>query len=64
MRVAVGIRLGLLDMAVEVPLYRTADVDAFVDAHPETDWKQLRQVGKGQRSPLAALATAKETAAV
>lgn len=42
--------------AVEVPLYRTADVDALVDAHPEVDREQLRTVGKGRRSPLAALA--------
>ncbi|MFK8851683.1 hypothetical protein [Streptomyces sp. Ac-502] len=30
-----------------------------VGAHPEADWEQLRTVGKGRRSPLAALAKAK-----
>ncbi|MFF4534137.1 hypothetical protein ACFY1P_33310 [Streptomyces sp. NPDC001407] len=42
--------------AVDVPLYRTAAVDALPAAHPEVDWKQLRTVEKGRRSPLAALA--------
>ncbi|WP_225804778.1 hypothetical protein [Streptomyces sp. NK15101] len=37
--------------AVDVPLYRAADVDA----HPEVDGEELRRVVKGQRSPLAAL---------
>ncbi|MEU5108160.1 hypothetical protein AB0H07_38885 [Streptomyces sp. NPDC021354] len=41
--------------AVDVPLYRTADIDALPAQHPEIDWEQLRGVGKGQRSPLAAL---------
>jgi hypothetical protein len=41
--------------AVDVALYTTASVDAVVDAHPEVDWKQLRTVEKGRRSPLAAL---------
>ncbi|MEU4205816.1 hypothetical protein AB0B79_38510 [Streptomyces sp. NPDC039022] len=45
--------------AVDVPPYTTAAVDALVPAHPEADWEQLRTVGKGQRSPLAALAKAK-----
>ncbi|MES4909426.1 MULTISPECIES: hypothetical protein [unclassified Streptomyces] len=49
--------------AVMVPLFRTADVDVVVDAHPEVDWEQLRSVGKGRRSPLAALVKAKEAAA-
>ncbi|QNT98437.1 hypothetical protein HEP81_08211 (plasmid) [Streptomyces griseofuscus] len=41
--------------AVDVALYTTACVDAIVPAHPEVDWEQLRAVGKGRRSPLAAL---------
>ncbi|MGW9453783.1 hypothetical protein [Streptomyces sp. NPDC055632] len=41
--------------AVEVPLYRTADVDVLPGAHPEVDWEELRRVDKGRRSPLAAL---------
>ncbi|MFC8882209.1 hypothetical protein ACFT54_08290 [Streptomyces cinereoruber] len=41
--------------AVQVPLYRTADVDALPGTHPEVDWQELRQVEKGRRSPLAAL---------
>ncbi|MEU3955132.1 hypothetical protein AB0F45_22900 [Streptomyces achromogenes] len=39
---------------VDVPLYTTASVDAIPAAHPEVDWKQLRTVEKGRRSPLAA----------
>jgi hypothetical protein len=42
--------------AVDVALYRSADVDALPAAHPEVDWAQLRAVPKGRRSPLAALA--------
>ncbi|MER6113802.1 hypothetical protein [Streptomyces hirsutus] len=42
--------------AVDVALYRSADVDALPAAHPEVDWSQLRAVEKGRRSPLAALA--------
>ncbi|MBH1937782.1 hypothetical protein I5Q34_26510 [Streptomyces sp. AV19] len=41
--------------AVDVPLYRTAAVDALPAAHPEVDWEQLRTIEKGRRSPLAAL---------
>jgi len=41
--------------AVEVPLYRTASIDALPAAHPEVDFEALRGLGKGQRSPLAAL---------
>lgn len=41
--------------AVEVPLYRTASVDALPAAHPEVGFEALRGLGKGQRSPLAAL---------
>ncbi|MEE1758152.1 hypothetical protein [Streptomyces sp. SP18BB07] len=40
----------------------------MIAAHPEVDWEQLRSVGKGRRSPLAALLKArrqeKEAAAV
>lgn len=54
--------------AVDVPMFTTASVDAVVDAHPEVDWEQLRNVGRGRRSPLAALVKAqqqeKEAAAV
>ncbi|MGW2331630.1 hypothetical protein ACWC5C_38595 [Streptomyces sp. NPDC001700] len=46
--------------AVDVPMFTTASVDAVVAAHPEVDWEQLRNVGKGRRSPLAALVKAKE----
>ncbi|MBG0850308.1 hypothetical protein I2W78_00030 [Streptomyces spinoverrucosus] len=46
--------------AVMVPLFTTASVDALPEAHPEVDWEQLRSVGKGQRSPLAALVKAKQ----
>ncbi|MFJ9250354.1 hypothetical protein [Streptomyces sp. NPDC101776] len=46
--------------AVMVPLFTTASVDALPDAHPEVDWEQLRSVGKGRRSPLAALVKAKQ----
>lgn len=42
--------------AVDVPLYRAADVDALPSAHPEVGWSALRAVGRGRRSPLAALA--------
>ncbi|MZE55521.1 hypothetical protein GTY86_30435 [Streptomyces sp. SID5770] len=41
--------------AVQVPLYRTADVDALPGAHPEVDREELRRVEKARRSPLAAL---------
>ncbi|GGR48345.1 hypothetical protein GCM10010497_59770 [Streptomyces cinereoruber] len=41
--------------AVQVSLYRTADVDALPGAHPEIDWAELRHVEKGRRSPLATL---------
>ncbi|MGW0538112.1 hypothetical protein [Streptomyces sp. NPDC003032] len=42
--------------AVDVALFTTASVEALPAAHPEVDWSALRAVGKGQRSPLAALA--------
>ncbi|MFF4173784.1 hypothetical protein [Streptomyces sp. NPDC001744] len=42
-------------MAVQVPLYRTADIDALPAAHPGIDGEELRRVGKGRRSPLTAL---------
>ncbi|MFC7934464.1 hypothetical protein [Streptomyces cinereoruber] len=48
--------------AVQVPLYRTADVDALPGSHPEVDWQELRQVEKGRRSPLAALRPKAKTA--
>nr|WP_251061555.1 hypothetical protein [Streptomyces sp. ISL-100] len=41
--------------AVDVALYRTADVDALPVARTEVDWDQLRAVEKGRRSPLASL---------
>ncbi|MEU8548881.1 hypothetical protein AB0C81_18125 [Streptomyces roseoverticillatus] len=47
--------------AVTVPRFSTGDVDALPEQHPEVDWAHLRSIGKGQRSPLAALATAQET---
>ncbi|MCX4428335.1 hypothetical protein [Streptomyces mirabilis] len=46
--------------AVDVPLFTTEAVDSLVDAHPEVDWQQLRSVGKGRRSPLAALVKAQQ----
>ncbi|HEX5205926.1 MAG TPA: hypothetical protein VFW27_38855, partial [Actinoplanes sp.] len=39
--------------AVDVPLYRTADVDAVPGAHPEVDWDAVRATPKGRRSLLA-----------
>ncbi|MFJ6728372.1 hypothetical protein ACIQPQ_26070 [Streptomyces sp. NPDC091281] len=50
--------------AVQVPLYRTADVGALSGAHPEVDWEELRQVEKGRRSPLAALRPKEKSASV
>jgi hypothetical protein len=50
--------------AVDVPMFTTASVDAVVAAHPEFDWEQLRNVGRGRRSPLATLVKAKEAVAV
>ncbi|MFE2693607.1 hypothetical protein [Streptomyces mirabilis] len=41
--------------AVDVALFRAAEVAALADAHPEVDWTLLRSMGKGRRSPLAAL---------
>ncbi|GAB2580576.1 hypothetical protein GCM10027168_11790 [Streptomyces capparidis] len=41
-----------------MPLFRTADVDALPEQHPEIAWTRLRALRKGQRSPLAALGTA------
>ncbi|MFE1453399.1 hypothetical protein [Streptomyces olivaceoviridis] len=46
--------------AVMVPLFRTADIDALPTDHPEIDWEQLRNVRKGQRSPLTALVQAEQ----
>ncbi|MEW2290946.1 hypothetical protein [Streptomyces sp. NPDC047841] len=43
-----------------VPLFRTADINALPTAHPEIDWQQLRNVGKGQHSPLTALVQAEQ----
>ncbi|MCL8015848.1 hypothetical protein [Streptomyces sp. AS02] len=48
--------------AVMVPMFTTASVDALPGAHPEADWDQLRNIGKGRRSPLAALVKAKQLA--
>ncbi|MFH8736840.1 hypothetical protein [Streptomyces sp. NPDC017964] len=42
--------------AVDVPMFRTVDIDALPAARTDVDWAQLRTLGKGQRSPLAALA--------
>ncbi|MFF5456194.1 hypothetical protein ACFY40_33955 [Streptomyces sp. NPDC012950] len=41
--------------AVDVPRFAAGHVDDLPAAHPEVDWAQLRTVGKGRRSPLAAL---------
>lgn len=49
--------------AVDVPLFRTADVDALPATRSEVDWHQLRTMKKGQRSPLAALRPAEEATA-
>ncbi|MFD3922875.1 hypothetical protein [Streptomyces sp. NPDC058595] len=43
--------------AVDVPLYRAADVDALPTVRSEIDWDRLRAVGKGHRSPLASLSS-------
>lgn len=48
--------------AVDVPMFTTSSVDALPAAHPEVDWDQLRAVGKGRRSPLAALRVEPEAA--
>ncbi|UKD50806.1 3'-5' exonuclease (plasmid) [Amycolatopsis sp. FU40] len=39
---------------VDVPLYRTGDVDALL-ARPDVDWTQVRETPKGKRSPLLEL---------
>ncbi|MGV9315178.1 hypothetical protein ACWDR0_23790 [Streptomyces sp. NPDC003691] len=44
--------------AVTVPIYRVGDVDAIPAAHPAVDWSALRAIGRGRRSPLAALSLA------
>ncbi|MFG2210944.1 hypothetical protein [Streptomyces sp. NPDC048638] len=44
--------------AVNVALFRTADVEGLPAAHPEIDWTALRALQSGQRSPLAGLAAA------
>lgn len=41
-------------------MFTTASVDALPGAHPEVDWEQLRNLGKGRRTPLAALVQAKQ----
>jgi len=41
--------------AVDVPVYRSGDVDAIPRRRKAVDWEQLRGLGKGQRSPLAKL---------
>ncbi|MFF2927134.1 hypothetical protein ACFVTP_32815 [Streptomyces celluloflavus] len=46
--------------AVMVPMFTTASVDALPGSHPEVDWEQLRNIGKGRRSPLAALVKARQ----
>lgn len=48
--------------AVDVALYRTADVDALPAVRTDIDWEQLRAVGKGRRSPLASLRPAVDAA--
>jgi hypothetical protein len=48
--------------AVDVALFRTADVDALPSSRTEVDWEQLRAVGKGRRSPLASLLAEPEVA--
>ncbi|SHN34489.1 hypothetical protein [Streptomyces yunnanensis] len=49
--------------AVTVPRFSTCHVDALPAQHPEVDWTQLRSIRKGQRSPLAVLATEQQSAA-
>ncbi|GLF98234.1 hypothetical protein [Streptomyces yaizuensis] len=41
--------------AVDVLLFRTADIDALPRTHTEVDWEELRATGQGQCSPLTAL---------
>ncbi|MFE2640148.1 hypothetical protein ACFXKF_36290 [Streptomyces scopuliridis] len=48
--------------AVQVPIFRTADIDALPHARTEVDWAELRAVGKGQRSPLLGLVKAAASA--
>ncbi|WP_411076569.1 hypothetical protein [Streptomyces sp. cmx-4-7] len=50
--------------ALDVPLYRTTDIDALPDAHPEVDWEELRRVEKSWRSALAALRPKEKTVSV
>ena len=41
--------------AVDVPIYRSGDVDAIPRRRKAVDWEELRGLGKGRRSPLAKL---------
>jgi len=41
--------------AVDVPIYRSGDVDKIPGPRRRVDWERVRALGKGQRSPLAKL---------
>jgi hypothetical protein len=41
--------------AVDVPIYRSGDVDKIPGQHRRVDWERVQSLGKGQRSPLAKL---------
>ncbi|MFD9209471.1 hypothetical protein ACFVZM_24750 [Streptomyces sioyaensis] len=47
--------------AAHVPRFSTAHVDDLPQQPPDIDWSALRTLSKGQRSPLAALRTERET---
>ncbi|WP_051860443.1 hypothetical protein [Streptomyces anulatus] len=44
--------------AVDVPMFTTSSVAAVGAVHPEVDWEQLCNLGKGRRFPLTALVKA------
>ncbi|MGV4926447.1 hypothetical protein K2224_15070 [Streptomyces sp. BHT-5-2] len=46
-----------------VPRFSPGHVDALPAQHPEVDSTQLRSIRKGRRSPLAVLATERQSAA-
>ncbi|URZ99469.1 hypothetical protein NCG97_00355 [Streptomyces lydicamycinicus] len=48
--------------AAHVPRFSTGHVDDLPQQHPEIDWSALRTLSKGQRSPLAAVCTGRESA--
>ncbi|MFF8787061.1 hypothetical protein [Streptomyces sp. NPDC015125] len=47
--------------AAHVPRFSTGHIDDPPQQHPDIDWPALRTLSEGQRSPLAALCTGRET---